>query len=692
MEILKWALIMIGTALGTVLAWRFQVPIFALLLLAYAACFSIKLPKTQLAISYLYTGLTFGLGLHFLIGLGGKYDYVGMVVAPLLIWLVLRVIFYGVETKYTLHPNEVLTQIRAEDEAAPYFDESVDKRNPNQTISAWSGDNMGSAAQPDASGQYMRYEYFDGGEIAMGGPTYGEAIFSNKCAFSGVGPSIALSEDGRYAAMTQPSREGFGLLIVDLQEKRVFQPKNPGFWEFDRIENGVIYGRHSPITHNTGLQLSIEKAIASTSELPMVEDNGWWVINYQGREPFKQYQAVTIASKNGAHKVTFVPDLTPFKSNPFLSSQNPEYAMLVDDELLENKFKTKRAEATWINGNEQHGKEHEGIIEGRYLVLPDHIIDFNDARTDAFSIKARYVVDFYKGFDHHTHTDFEYGTKADLGNGILEATGYVLPRSTDWESAEFASYSVTSPWNEQDVTYWDKNAKKRLQKRDLIRRDITYHIDLDVMRYTGLMRLGTNILLVNRANSQHTASLKQEKPFYQSPNSAYASYTLTTSCGITLENVLHEAIWSRCGRYLAVVHFEQQPLVPHKISIIDFNTAIIKNITGSYALPSFIWFDKNMLDFTHLIGINEHLNFGPERDDDETLKLRVSDAEYAKKPYDLLFENLDQRQIEAEKKVAKKKSKEGYSGATVSQMAQHCILFAPNFDTPVLQPPDGEKI
>jgi hypothetical protein len=34
-----------------------------------------------------------------------------------------------------------------------------------------------------------------------------------------------------------------------------------------------------------------------------------------------------------------------------------------------------------------------------------------------------------------------------------------------------------------------------------------------------------------------------------------------------------------------------------------------------------------------------------------------------------------------------KKSKIGYSGATVSPISQHCMLFAPNFDKAILQPP-----
>ena len=681
MNKIKWLLIIIGTVLGTISPWRYQIVVLATLLLGYAACFELKYPRSQIALESLFGGIATGLGLHFLVGFGSKNDIFGMIAAPLVTWLVLRVIFYSIETKYTLHPNAALTQIRADEEAAPYLDDSDDKRNPHQsTVSAWAGDNMGSATQPNANGAYMRYEYFGGGEICMGGPTTGEAIFSNKVAISGVGPSIVLSEDGRYAAMTQPSRNKWGLLIADLHEKRTYAPDNIGFWEFDRIEKGVIYGRHSPITHNTGLTLSIDKAIASAKELPMVQDDGWWVLDYPGREPFTHYKAVTITSKQGAHKVTFVPDLSPFKNNPFLRHSNPDYTVLVDNELVAFEAKINRAEALWADG-----LPHESVYDGRFLVLPACVIDFKDAVNDTFSINNRTLLAFIAGCDAHTYTDFAYGEKQDMGNATLRARGYVLPRSIGFDGAENASNSNYAPWDDEEVTYWNAAKRKRVQARKQIERYFEYTINLDKLSYVNALKNCVTIHLVNRAQAKNQASF-----IYQNETNekgGYSKYQLSTSCGVTLQNVLHEAIWSNCGHYLAVVYFEHPPLLPHKISIIDFKTATVKELAGSYALPSFIWFDDSMLDFTHLIGIDEHLNFGPNRTDDETIKYRVTDAEHAQNPYALLIDSIEQRKIDAEKRLNKKKSKIGYSGASVSQISQHCLLFSPNFNAPILQPP-----
>ncbi len=681
---IKWFLIIASMVVGVFINWQYQIITMAILLVGYVACFNLGRPNFQIVLGSLYGGLATGLGLQFLIAYGSKDRIIEMIIVPLLVWLVLRVLFYAAETKYTLHPNEALKQTRDEFEAASYFEDSVDHRSDyvaRKGTSAWAGSNSGIADTGDETGYRISYEFFhSGGEIAMGGPTYGEAVFSNGCAFTGVGPSIALSEDGRYAAMTKPSRDTWGLLIADLHEKRVYDSAYGGIWELDYIENGVIYGRESPITHNTGLHLSIEKAIASAKELLMVQDDGWWVIDDANREPFAHYKAVTISSKQGQHKVTFVPDLKPHKSNPFMRDRNPDYNVLVDDELVEFKTDIKRAEALWVDG-----LPHEKVADGRFLVLPNMMIDFRDAVHDVFSIKDRTIFPLHKGCDRNTYLDFEYGKKSDAGNGYMLAQGHVFPKATDTYSAEYVSYGNTSPWDEEEVIYWDAKGRKRTQLRTLINRQIEYKIDLPKFSTVQDIKKCTTIRLLNRGHPSNAAGLTYQNA--SNDKGGYSAYQLTTSCGVELQNILHEAIWSRCGRYLAVVHFEHPPLVPHKISVIDFKVATVKTLAGSFALPSFIWFDGEMLDFTHVVGIEEYLIFGPDRLDDEKRQLRISEPEYAVNPYNLLIDGIDQRLANAEKKVESKKSKVGYSSATVSLISQHCILFAPAYVEPMLQPP-----
>jgi len=153
---------------------------------------------------------------------------------------------------------------------------------------------------------------------------------------------------------------------------------------------------------------------------------------------------------------------------------------------------------------------------------------------------------------------------------------------------------------------------------------------------------------------------------------------------LVIENVLHEAIWSHCGRYLAIVYFESPPLVPHRIAIIDFAAATIQQLKGSFALPSFIWFDANLVQFSHVVGLQESISYGPGKS--ETLMLRITDKQYADDPYDLLISSVANRRKQLEEKAQANCKSEGYASGSVQEVAQHCVLFAPDFNDPVLQP------
>lgn len=673
MTALKWVLIIIGTVAGVITPWHFQVVVMLVLLLAYAACHDLTLPNIQILLASLYGGLATGLGMQFLVAYGIKGHIVPMVVVPLLIWLVLRIIFYGVETKYTLTPTPALALVRAEDQGAqPQTAASMSGTG----TSAWAGDSSGQSSVPDADGRYARYEFYGTGEIAMGGPTYGEAIFSNGCAFTDVGPSIAISDDGRYAAMTSPSRSDWGLLIADLRDKRAYDAANGGFWEIDRIENNVIYGRESPLTSNTGLYLSIDKALAAARELPMVNDDGWWVIDHPDRKPFPRYGAVTVASGQGTHRVTFVPDLAPFKKNPFWRNKSPAYTVLVDDELLELSAGARAPRAVWIDG-----AATDSLREGRFLALAGVVIDFKDAASAEFSVRNHSEMSI-KACDGSTSLNL--GVVSDAGDGCCLVRGTVMPRSTSWNDAEYAVLSSNHPWDEEDTDYWDAKARKRQQSRTRVERHVEYEVDLDCYRVENEIRNCTTIELINRGNPIHQARLAYAGE--TDGQGQYSAYTCTTSCGLVVENVTHEAAWSHCGRYLALVHFERPPNVPHRISILDFKSATLRTLTGRYVLPSFIWFDDTMLELTHIVGVTESIAVGPGRVTEERFHIDQSTPV----PYDLLIGNIKKRRAELEQQAKSKARANEYASGSVSQIAQHCILFAPEFDQPVLQPPTSQ--
>jgi hypothetical protein len=340
------------------------------------------------------------------------------------------------------------------------------------------------------------------------------------------------------------------------------------------------------------------------------------------------------------------------------------------------------------------GLAADKVRDGRFLVLPTQIIDFKDAANDEFSIKNRTVLPLYKGCDQNTNVDFEYGKKSDAGDGYLLAQGYVLPRSTGFYGAEDTGNSCTSPRDNEEITYWDSHAKARKQARTRQQRFIEYKVDLTKYFASKVLKSCTTIYLLNRGKASYSASLSYANQSIEP--GGYSCYRLTTSCGIALENVIHEAIWSHCGRYLAVVQFEVPPQVPHKISIIDFKNATVKAIAGIYALPSFIWFDETILDFTHLVGIEEQLSYNTSNNYDgagNQVITRINQAEHSQEPYTLLFSSKNDRlnAMAAALGEHRRSSNSGVSDIIVRQISQHCMLFAPNFDAPVLQPPTGVK-
>jgi hypothetical protein len=275
----------------------------------------------------------------------------------------------------------------------------------------------------------------------------------------------------------------------------------------------------------------------------------------------------------------------------------------------------------------------------------------------------------------------------DLGEGRILVKGTVMPRSVGWTEAETDSNSWSGSADEKTAKYWDAKGEPRQQERTRVNRHVEYIIDMPKYSKLREPRNCTEINLVNRAHPDHQAQLVYHSNLHV--GRLYAAYTCTTSCGLTLENVIHEAIWSHCGRYLAVVNFESQPQVPCRISIIDFETATIKVIPGTYSLPNFIWFDDTMLQFTHVIGIRESIVFGPGNHDSKTL--RLTDTEHAAIPYDLLIGSIDTRRTELDKVAQSKQSNTGYASASVNQVSQHCILFAPDFDQLMLQPPPDTR-
>lgn len=684
----RWLFILALIPVGVFTPWSFQLVALVALLMGYAACFSLKWPNFQLALAYLYGGLATGLGLQLMIAYGVKGHLILMIVAPLLIWLLARIFYYALETHYTLHPNAAITQMRLEDaqKEAQVGAQTAGHTDPDPTLedvikqgtSAWQDSTSGMAAQPGPDGYNIHYHYDSTGEIAMGGPTYGDVVFNNRCAISGVGPSIVLSEDGHYAVMTMPSRSDWQTLVLDLFDKVLYEPSGEHyFWELDSFKDGLVIGRVSPLTSNHRVQYTLDALIKHAKHSQLVLDDGWWIIDYEGRKPLPTYEAVTISSSEKQHRVTFVPDLKPFKDNPFKRYQPPTYSVLVDDVL--QSIEVRATSAVWING-----AANDAQSEGRFLVMDGQVMDFQEEviPTQRIAKPKPFTLELGDAITSIGATDY-----ASAEDGQLLIRGKVHPRSTGWNEAEFVSYSTTYPRDEESShDYWDANGKPQTQARSRIEQHVDYYLDLPKLSFVQHLALCARIQRTSRANPQHMAEWRCASAIAE--DALYLPYTLTTSCGVQLEYMTLEAIWSHCGRYLAVVHYEASPKVPHRISVIDFETASVKVLPNIYALPSFIWFDRDMLELTHIVAVQETINYGYDQEND-VKTLRLNDQNSPKNRHGWLFTDRAKRQSELEKVAAQGKTGNHYSGASVDLIAQHCILFAPHFDYAVLQPPEA---
>jgi hypothetical protein len=138
-------------------------------------------------------------------------------------------------------------------------------------ISAWGGDDL---LTPE--GEVVRT--FAWGEIAMGGPTYGNYLFPDGVLLAGIGASARFSSSGRYFAAPLPSRDTWGLLILDRQERRVYRSAEVGeFWELDEFSDEAISGRHSPLVGNQSYRMALADLLRQSEAVDLIAVADLWL-------------------------------------------------------------------------------------------------------------------------------------------------------------------------------------------------------------------------------------------------------------------------------------------------------------------------------------------------------------------------------------------------------------------------------
>ncbi|WP_409259065.1 hypothetical protein [Pseudomonas saponiphila] len=169
-------------------------------------------------------------------------------------------------------------------------------QSPTASNSAWGGN------EPQSTPEGLPIRVFNHGEIAMGGPTYCDYLFPDGVLLQGLGSSARFSSDGRYFAAPLPSRQQWGLAILDRSLRRLYRCDHGEFWELDAFAADHLRGRHSPLVDNGSRHASLATLLESAEAIDLLAvadlwlEPGAWVDNL-ARQSFEEL------SPDGRHRL-----------------------------------------------------------------------------------------------------------------------------------------------------------------------------------------------------------------------------------------------------------------------------------------------------------------------------------------------------------------------------------------------------
>ena len=140
---------------------------------------------------------------------------------------------------------------------------------PRKGPSAWGGD----ALQQTPEGEPLRV--FNFGEIAMGAPVCCDYLFPDGVLLRELGSSAVFSSDGRYFAAPLPSRDIWGLLVFDRQQRRVYRRAESEFWELDTMDLNVLSGRRG--REESVRRIRLDELFQTASAIDLVPVVDLWV-------------------------------------------------------------------------------------------------------------------------------------------------------------------------------------------------------------------------------------------------------------------------------------------------------------------------------------------------------------------------------------------------------------------------------
>lgn len=210
---------------------------------------------------------------------------------------------------------------------SPLKPEAVNSDLPAGT-SAWSGNDL---LTPE--GEAVRT--FDWGELCMGGPTYGTYLFPDGVLLSGLGSSVRFSDSGRYFAAPLPGRDGWGLLILDRQTRKVYRHAQLNeFWELDAFTDEALTGRCSPLVDNQRYRMPLADLLDPANAVQLEATGDLWL--EPGWIEAGAPEQRRFPAPQGGHRLLarrYVPESLRALADPTLPLRYPAYRLQMDDAL-----------------------------------------------------------------------------------------------------------------------------------------------------------------------------------------------------------------------------------------------------------------------------------------------------------------------------------------------------------------------
>ncbi|RON57745.1 hypothetical protein [Pseudomonas frederiksbergensis] len=211
-------------------------------------------PRTGRGVARLMTSAAIGLGFNLGRALPAYWDIAGAA----------AVMFFGLASVSHLERRFGLAE-KTPAKSSPLA--------PGQSsgASAWGGD------EPRQTPEGEPIRVFNYSEIAMGGPVLCDYLFPDGVLLQSLGASARFSNDGRYFAAPLPSRQAWGLVILDRQLRQLYQCACDEFWELDAFNDGTLSGRYSPLVDNGARAISLEQLLATAQRVDLVPVADLWL-------------------------------------------------------------------------------------------------------------------------------------------------------------------------------------------------------------------------------------------------------------------------------------------------------------------------------------------------------------------------------------------------------------------------------